>query len=105
MVKRLRDAERGSAKYKKWRESVLRRDGNRCRFGGCDKRDELEVHHIQTFADAEYRRYDVTNGITLCKYHHRNVVTGHEEQYSAEFSRIVANTQLNRKKKLDENNS
>lgn len=108
MIKKQRDAERGSLKYKKWREAILKRDGHRCRFSDCDKRDGLEVHHIQTFADTEYRRYDTTNGITLCQYHHRKIVTGNEEKYAPEFARIVASMQLRVKKKdsdSNENNS
>lgn len=79
--------------YSRWRDSVLERDGYRCRFHGCTnkKRRSLQVHHIQRWADAPLLRYNIDNGITLCKLHHR-LVFGNEEAYASFFTNIVRQT-------------
>lgn len=60
-----------SKKYKKWREEVFKRDNYTCQecgqIGGY-----LNAHHIKSWAEHEELRYDINNGITLCKKCHRH---------------------------------
>lgn len=55
--------------FKLWREAVFSRDDWTCQ--GCGQHgDELHPHHIFNFATYIDRRFDITNGITLCKNCH-----------------------------------
>jgi len=60
---------RNSYAYRKWRTEVLKRDGFACQIcssvGG-----ELHSHHIKHFAVNLKERFEVDNGITLCKRCH-----------------------------------
>ena len=61
--------ERHSNKYKRWVKEVYIRDNYTCqccgRVGG-----ELRAHHIDSFAKYESQRYEVSNGMTLCRNCH-----------------------------------
>ena len=63
-------AIRGSTEYNDWRKSVYRKDGFHCVI--CGTHDNLNAHHILPFAEYPELRFDVSNGITLCKDHHAN---------------------------------
>lgn len=76
--------------YKKWRSSVYKRDNHKCQWPGCNIRNKLNAHHIKTWADNPGLRFNVHNGITLCKNHHK-MITGLESYYEAVFLKIVAN--------------
>ena len=62
--------KRNSQEYKKWRKDILERDYFTCQNCG-SKNKKLEVHHIKRFSKFEESRYDVDNGITLCKDCHK----------------------------------
>lgn len=60
---------RESSVYKKWRKAVFERDGYRCQC--CGKRGgKLNAHHIKPFSLFPESRFDINNGITLCKKCH-----------------------------------
>ena len=75
-------------KYKQWRISVYKRDGFKCKFPGCSNNKKINAHHIVRWADAEFLRYDISNGITLCSLHHK-LVTGNENTYMKLFIDII----------------
>ena len=52
-----------------WRDAVLRRDLYTCRFPGCEANTNLDAAHI---IPRRYlaTRWDVKNGMTLCRRHH-----------------------------------
>lgn len=53
-----------------WRKAVIARDNGMCRI--CGSNENLEAHHIipvKNDPDGKYK-YDVNNGITLCKSCH-----------------------------------
>ncbi len=60
---------RQSSEYKTWRDAVFRRDGWKCIW--CRKGGYVEADHIEPFASCPERRFDVTNGRTLCRRCHK----------------------------------
>lgn len=56
--------------HSEWVNACKIRDGKKCKLGGKDCCGKLEVHHIFRFSEYLERRYDITNGITLCHFHH-----------------------------------
>ena len=76
--------------YKEFRKKVLNRDRRVCQWYGCKSKKKLNVHHIKTWAQCPSLRYDINNGITLCKAHH-DTIKGIEHLYEAVFFKIVAN--------------
>lgn len=61
---------RNTASYREWKKAVLKRDGV-CQYCGSSYR--LEAHHIKPFADFPEFRFDVDNGIALCRSCHRHL--------------------------------
>lgn len=53
------------------RRAVRRRDGDCCRFPGCERRHRLHVHHIVWWERGG--RTDLVNLLLLCPKHHRAV--------------------------------
>lgn len=59
----------GRKVYQQFRSNVLERDSWTCQT--CQIRGiELHVHHIKPWAEYPELRYDVTNGVTLCRQCH-----------------------------------
>lgn len=65
-------------KYKQWRLDVFKRDGFKCKK--CGSKKGINAHHIKRWAKYPSLRFDVNNGITLCRKHHREL-WGKEELY------------------------
>jgi len=65
---------RSSAAFKDWREAVFKRDNYTCQDCGArngnGKAVYLHPHHIKSFTHHPELRFDVGNGITLCKTCH-----------------------------------
>ena len=63
--------DRGTDAYRKWRSSIFERDCYVCQKCGCNK--NIQAHHIIKWSDTEENsplRFDLNNGITLCKSCH-----------------------------------
>jgi len=58
---------RNNYSYRKWRESVISRDG---KCVECGRTDNLVAHHIKSFAEYPELRLDLNNGVTLCQLCH-----------------------------------
>ena len=57
--------------YKKWRMDVFKKDWFTCQNKECNYKGKyIEAHHIKNWKDNIELRYDVDNGITLCKKCH-----------------------------------
>lgn len=75
-AKPLNDRDRDTIQYKEWRRKVFERDDYTCQK--CGKRGtKLNAHHIVHWAYDKDKRYDVSNGITLCETCHKLV---HKEE-------------------------
>lgn len=57
---------RRSSEYKWWRIQVFERDNYTCKKCGDSRGGNLRAHHIKPFAEYPERRFDVSNGLTLC---------------------------------------
>ena len=75
--------------YKKFRLDVLKRDKFTCQM--CKKKGKktrLNVHHIMKWSSAASLRFDIDNGITLCKKCHDSV-QGKESHYVTYFLELI----------------
>ncbi len=68
---------RRTCKYEKWRSAVFKRDNFQCQFCGIRASKgrivRLNAHHIKSFADFTKKRFNINNGITLCKKCHKDI--------------------------------
>lgn len=55
---------------------------------GCSCKKGLQVHHIRPWSKNPLLRYDIKNGITLCRTCHKKV-TGCEHIYAPMLEEIV----------------
>lgn len=74
--------------YKEWRQKIYARDNHACQWPGCKNKTKLQAHHIYRWADFPGLRYNINNGITLCKYHH-SLITNHEDDYRFFFGKLL----------------
>ena len=75
--------------YKTWRLGVYKRDGFRCQMPVCGSKFKVQAHHIKKWSEASTLRYDVRNGITLCRTCHDSI-SGVESHYEVMFTDIVS---------------
>ena len=61
--------DRSTTEYNHWRLSVFRRDDYTCQKCGV-RGVKINAHHIEPWSENESRRYDISNGITLCRKCH-----------------------------------
>ena len=75
---------RHGQEHKQWGHEVFKRDNFECQICGT-KRGPLQAHHIKRFIDYLDLRFDINNGITLCKKCH-TLVTWHEKDWESYFN-------------------
>lgn len=66
------NSERATYEYRSWRKKVLERDKNTCQI--CHKNHTettIVAHHLNSWSEFVEQRYDIENGITLCKGCHK----------------------------------
>ena len=60
---------RSSKKMIEFKKYCLKRDNYKCTK--CGKTEQLHVHHIKEFSKFQEYRFDIDNGVTLCKDCHQ----------------------------------
>ncbi len=76
---------RRSIEYREWRKMIFERDNYICQICGI-RGNKLNVNHIKKFSDYLELRFDINNGITLCKNCHFSLVNKHEEEWESYFN-------------------
>lgn len=74
--------------YKKWRAKVRKRDSYKCQMPKCESKKAIKVHHILTWSKYPGLRFDVDNGICLCRKCHDSIAK-QEHHYAKLFMSIV----------------
>ena len=59
---------RKSEQYKEWQQSVYQRDYYKCQV--CGNKDHINAHHLFGWKEYPDKRFDINNGVTLCKKCH-----------------------------------
>jgi len=68
-----REQTMGRIEYRLWRSAVYERDNYTCQACGSHKSNTLNAHHILPYAKFPHKRFDIANGVTLCKECHKKV--------------------------------
>lgn len=77
--------------YVKWVKAVLFRDEYKCQL--CGDGTKITPHHIRTWIKYPDLRYNVNNGITLCKKCHYKTYKC-EEEWEEQLSALITNRGL-----------
>jgi hypothetical protein len=89
--------KRMNIEWRIWHSECFKRDNKTCRV--CLSKDKrLELHHIHTWSEHKDKRYDVSNGITLCSACHK--LCHYKEKYLIDFFEGILNSPL--KNRLEE---
>jgi len=89
LLKKSERKDKDSA-YIDWRLQVYKRDNHECKMKNNECKGRIEAHHILPWRDHKSLRYDINNGICLCKYHHpRKRIE--EARLSPYFQEIINN--------------
>lgn|SRR3990167_1849088 len=83
------DKERGGPLHKQWSKDVKKRDNWKCRIADENCDGKVVAHHILGWAKYPELRYQVNNGITLCRFHHP-LKREDENKLSPYFQELVA---------------
>ena len=66
--------ERNKLRHRMWSRAVYSKDGYLCQMCGVHpEMNDIVAHHVQEFRTNPERRYQITNGLTLCRACHRKV--------------------------------
>jgi hypothetical protein len=74
--------------YKQWRVAVRKRDDSVCKWPHCKSKKKIHVHHIMKWSNYPSLRYDINNGICLCKIHH-DMIKNNEDAYIQLFASLI----------------
>ncbi len=86
-VTKPRKADLTTKEYREWRKAVFERDDYTCQREECEAHGgELHAHHIKPWAWFPELRYEVGNGVTLCKL-------CHEKTYGDTFKQRPSNAE------------
>lgn len=92
----LKSEKRFSRKYAEWREKIRIRDEFKCKKCGSEK--ALHVHHIVPWKEREELRFDVENGIILCRSCHAKIEGYQKGHRQSEEIRIKLSNSLKGRK-------
>ena len=75
--------KRESPAETKFKRAVRIRDDYRCQFPGCDVQSKrIDVHHIAKRSQRPDLKFEVSNGICLCREHHDWTDHNHDKAVS-----------------------
>ena len=57
-------------RHSEWVKACKERDGKKCKLRNKECSGQLEVHHIFRFSEYPELRYEISNGICVCHFHH-----------------------------------
>lgn len=77
--------DRADLEYKRWRKTVMGRDGYRCQI--CGTRKSLVAHHLDSYKTNSALQKDPENGITLCLEHHKEFHVDYMGHYKIQCTR------------------
>jgi 5-methylcytosine-specific restriction endonuclease McrA len=77
---------RASLECRRWQKLIKKRDRYHCQYCGTLK--DLQIHHIKGFTAFPELRFDVNNGITLCKKCHGSI-KAHEKEHEQTLTMIA----------------
>lgn len=69
-LKRVKSEKRKSYKYKEWARLVKEKDNYECKHCGLKEIGSLQSHHIIPWEDSIKLRFEISNGLTLCRVCH-----------------------------------
>lgn len=81
----INDTIRKSLESQEWKWKVTKRDNYTCQVCG-QKGGILNANHIKKFADYPKMRFELNNGITLCRNCHIKLVNHHEPEWEFYFN-------------------
>ena|SRR3990167_4743674 len=88
-VQEIKHRLRGTTEWKNWRKAIFLRDNYTC--GECGKvGGYLEPNHIIPLRLEMDKKFNVNNGITLCRPCHQKTIWK-EEQFIEKYSQLIAN--------------
>lgn len=77
-------------RYKKWRNAIFKRDGHECQYPGCKwPKGKLNAHHIHMKWYHPEWIFKLTNGITLCEYHHKYIHKQGSQKFVEPFTMLA----------------
>lgn len=86
--------EAADDQYRLWRKLILARDKHQCVM--CKRNEKhFEVHHIKPWAGFVHLRYELDNGVTLCKRCHKSI-KGKENIYEPIFVLHVGQAKMDK---------
>ncbi|MBF7029658.1 hypothetical protein [Staphylococcus kloosii] len=78
---------------KRWAKEIYKRDWYKCRVCGAEK--NKVAHHLNSYHAFPDERYDINNGVTLCRKHHKEFHTqyGYRNNTKEQFDSYLKSVQ------------
>lgn len=86
---KISDRHQEDVQYIYWARQIKNRDNWKCKINNKECNGRLEAHHILSWREHKELRYDISNGITLCHYHHPRKHS-EEKRLSKYFKKLIA---------------
>lgn len=69
--------------YDIWRKKIYARDDYKCQFPGCSNTKKLSIHKIRQWSRYPMLRFNVNNGIVLCRDCYKKVHKNRKDEIFA----------------------
>ena len=90
---------RNSQEYIRWRDAVYEKNNYTCAI--CGSKEDIQAHHIKSFDNYPELRFDIENGVALCKTCHLNIHSGNSDNRVITKPTPNVNVNVNDIKKKD----